>query len=502
MSKASSLDRAVFARLFLVLWALNVVPIWVGISVPGLDTPNHLARLHVLTHLGDFRDFYAPNWVFLPNLAIDLLLYLPAKVLPALFVMKGFLSFLIGLTAFGFAWLNRELVGRWSISGLIGFLFAWNYVFGFGFLNYLLTLAIGLCLIAGWIRFEKGRVWLLGLGLPVLFCFHMMGTAMVVLALIGFLLLRADLWKTSWRGFAVGLLACVGLVLLLPKSQTSAGIFYDPFPRHFGRVVNVFSIGNPIWDDFFLFFAYCLFVLAVLTCARFESKTWMMGFGLMVVSLFAPHEAMSSAFISARIPIWAVLIGLSGVRFQSLRGLSVVVGLMTVFLLVRPISVLGWTVRANRVWSVLERDLETIPEGAIVFQAAEYDSFFPMDSLAWNPAMLHANCLLMTRKTVYLSNFFAFPYQQPVRPSVNITEQQVGSYLRAPLSSRLPDEIERVRGVVAKFKNLKGRPLYLYVVRLGTLQSGTRQGGALRLDLPVGVTGVVREEYALLRIDR
>jgi hypothetical protein len=492
MSKASSLERAAFARLFLLLWALNIVPIWIGISVPGLDTPNHMARLHVLTHLDQFKDFYAPNWVFLPNLAIDLLLYLPTKVLPALVVMKGFLSFLIGLTALGFAWLNRELVGRWSISGLIGFVFSWNYVFAFGFLNYLLTLALGLCFLAAWLRFERNRFWLLGLGLPLLFCFHMMGTAMVVLALLGFLLVRRHQWQSSYKGFFAGLLACVGLVFLLPKSQTSAGVFYDSFPRQLEHIVNTFSIGSHFWDDFFLIFALALLVLAVCTCLEFESQTWVIGLGLFVVSLFAPHEAMSSAFVSARIPIWALLIGLSGARFRSLKMLSLVTGLLTIFLLIRPISVMGWTYRANQIWSSLERDLSIIPSGALVFQAAEYNSLLPMDSQTWSPALLHANSVLMLQKSVYLSNFFAFPYQQPIQPSSNITATQLHSYLRSPLAQSLPKEVERVRSVASSFRTLEDRGLYLYVVRMG----------AERLTLPPGCSGIVRDRYLILKINR
>lgn len=492
MSKTSSLDRAVFVRLFCVLWALNIVPLWVGVSVPGLDTPNHMARIHVLTHLDQFRDFYAPNWVFLPNLAIDLLLYLPALVLPAMVVMKLFLSFLIGLTAFGFSWLNRELVGRWSVVGLVGFVFSWNHIFAFGFLNYLLTLGLGLCFLAGWLRFSRCRVWLLGIGLPVLFCFHMMGTAMVVLALIGFLFVRRELWGSSWKGLLVGGLICFGLVLMLPKSQTSAGFFYDSFPRQWTHIVNVFSIGNRIWDDFYLVFACGLFVLAVSTCVTFESGTWVLGLGLFVVALLAPHEAMSSAFVSARIPIWAVLIGLSGAKIRSLKMMSAVLALLTVFLLFRPISVLGWTYRANRVWSTLDQDLDSIPPGSLVFQTAECTDLFPMDSQTWNPALLHANCLLMLRKPTYLSNFFAFPYQQPIQSSGNITKTQMHSYLLSPLSQSLPKEVLRVRSVAAGFRNLSDRPLYLYVVRLTSRP----------FSLPPGTQGVVRERYALLKIER
>ena len=65
-------------------WGITSLPILLSASVPGVDTINHTARLHVLAHINEgYQQFYQPNWVFIPNIAIDVLLVPLVKFLPA-----------------------------------------------------------------------------------------------------------------------------------------------------------------------------------------------------------------------------------------------------------------------------------------------------------------------------------------------------------------------------------------------------------------------------------
>ena len=107
------MKRKQFLLWFIFCWGITSLPILLSASVPGVDTINHTARLHVLAHINEgYQQFYQPNWVFIPNIAIDVLLVPLVKFLPALLVMKCFLIGLIGATALGFSWLNKELTGK------------------------------------------------------------------------------------------------------------------------------------------------------------------------------------------------------------------------------------------------------------------------------------------------------------------------------------------------------------------------------------------------------
>jgi hypothetical protein len=55
-----------FLPWFLLAWIITIIPIFLHPSVPGVDTPNHLARLQVLATLHErpaLQDFYKINFV-------------------------------------------------------------------------------------------------------------------------------------------------------------------------------------------------------------------------------------------------------------------------------------------------------------------------------------------------------------------------------------------------------------------------------------------------------
>jgi len=127
---------------FLLAWAIAGIPIFILHGVPGVDTPNHVARLHVLASLQEgpaLSSFYKTHWAILPNLAVDLFITPIVYFFNtnALWLMKIFLFNSIGVTGAGFAITNRAISQKWSFWGLFGLLFSYSYVLGFGFINYL-----------------------------------------------------------------------------------------------------------------------------------------------------------------------------------------------------------------------------------------------------------------------------------------------------------------------------------------------------------------------------
>ena len=137
---------------FLLAWAITGLPIFLLHAVPGVDTPNHVARLHVLASLQEnqaLASFYRTHWAILPNLAVDLFITPIVYFfnVNAMALMKVFLVNTIGVTGAGFALTNRAISGKWSLWGLFGLLFSYSYVMGFGFINYLFGIGLALLFI-------------------------------------------------------------------------------------------------------------------------------------------------------------------------------------------------------------------------------------------------------------------------------------------------------------------------------------------------------------------
>jgi hypothetical protein len=143
---------------FAVLLSLSAVPVFSTVLPPLVDYPNHLARMHLLAEGGDA--FYAVHWAVLPNLAEDLIVPPLARVLPLDIAAKLFLVMIFGLMTGGVIWLNRVASGGWRLWPLLSFLFLYNRILLWGFVNYLFGIGIALCGTALWLTLEKRRWWL------------------------------------------------------------------------------------------------------------------------------------------------------------------------------------------------------------------------------------------------------------------------------------------------------------------------------------------------------
>ena len=118
------------------------------IQIPPLqDYPNHLARIHVLTQIQGspaLQEYYKVQWAPLPNLAMDLIvpflaLFVQLETAGRWFCVAVLLSTPPAVTALSYA-LHKKI----SLWPLFSMLFAYNSVFTFGFLNYLLGLNLAL----------------------------------------------------------------------------------------------------------------------------------------------------------------------------------------------------------------------------------------------------------------------------------------------------------------------------------------------------------------------
>ncbi len=175
--------RAVVAAHALLLSAV-LAPLFL-VDVPALvDYPNHLARMRILADLDavpELRAIYAANWSVVPNLAMDLVVPGLAELLGVIAAGKTFIAATLVVLVAGTVALHRVLQGGLGAGSLLVYLVLFNYVFSFGFLNYLFGIGLSLLLFAFWIGSGSWAPWrrlAIGtLGALVLFFCHLAAVA-------------------------------------------------------------------------------------------------------------------------------------------------------------------------------------------------------------------------------------------------------------------------------------------------------------------------------------
>lgn len=193
---------------FVILAGMLLAPIWIVAFPPLLDYPNHLARAFVLAHLKDphfsFQQFYRSDWGAYPYLGMDASLAVLRRLFPIETAGRVFLSLcVLALPAAAWFFLRQaqpqaEAAWPWSL------LIAYNVFFLEGFLNFDLSLAVGLLALGLWLRWlaEPGTArWVEALvAFTAAYFAHLLGFVITGLIVVAYLALsrksiRAWLWS-------------------------------------------------------------------------------------------------------------------------------------------------------------------------------------------------------------------------------------------------------------------------------------------------------------------
>lgn len=455
---------------FLGLWVVAGLPLFLLHGVPGTDTPNHVARLHILAHPEQFVGSYEPHWKLVPNLAIDLLIVpvLKATGIDALLLMKVFLFNVFGLFGFGFALVNRAMSGKWQPIGLAGFLFCYSYTLGFGFVNYLFGISVGLCLVGGQLLLQYKpllRFSLLGLGLPLLTIFHLMGFGFAALSILVLAILskdRQDRTRFFWGGWIFGCLMAVVLVKSSSADPVGLGFSYGNLPDRFRNLFFPLHFSGLARDVLFWLAAVVLVLWSSFLRKNNQNREALLilVFGLVFVGCL-PHMLMGSAFLAARSSLWVFLLG-----FALLKDCRI--GLATVVCLigVRSVDVSTRFLSWNPLFDELRQDLAKMSalKGETPFMLYQFGdaSALPLSPIGWNPSILHADCLAVLDRPGYVSNIFAFEGEQPIQVYRGTGERFHSKYFYTDRHAELlMDDIQARRR--KQSADVRSRPAFLYV---------------------------------------
>src|SRR5260221_4584606 len=215
--------------MILILAAALLTPIWMVEFPPLLDYPNHLARSFVLAHLNDpaftFSKFYRADWGAYPYLGMDAVLAVLGRFFPIETAGRIFLS-LCGLAlpaaASFFLWQvnpGEDSTALWTL------LIAWDVFFLEGFLNFDLSLAVGLLALGLWLRWlaKPGVVpWIAALAaFTVLYFTHLLGFGIAGLVVVAYLVFdRRPLRDWMWSAA----LALPGMAFYLHSSRVGLSV--------------------------------------------------------------------------------------------------------------------------------------------------------------------------------------------------------------------------------------------------------------------------------------
>lgn len=167
----------------------TVLPYLVAVVPDAADYPNHLARHHVLASIGHgsaLDRYFIVMWRWIGNLGVDLPVLALTPVMGVEPATRLVASAIAPLMAIGILLLSRAAHGRVTASAALALPFVFALPFLYGFLNYCLSVALALIVVAFWLARKRASLWSVAgftLAGVLVWTAHIMGW-MILLALV------------------------------------------------------------------------------------------------------------------------------------------------------------------------------------------------------------------------------------------------------------------------------------------------------------------------------
>jgi hypothetical protein len=316
-------------RLFMALLIVgSVVPLLWPSLPPLIDLPAHLARYRVQLGLSDspwLQHYYGFKWALVGNLGVDVLLQGLAPLLGLEPATKLVTLCIPALFATGLLATAREVHGRLPPTAAFAVPLAYSGPFLYGFLNYMLSVALALLAFALWLRLgrlKRSRARALAF-VPIallLYFTHIYGWGILGLLCFSAESIRAhDEREIAWpRALLEAAIACLVLaapVLFLLAAARDAGS--GSFQNWFDLPVKFQWLLSPLRDRWKLIdFPAGILCFAIILFSRIHpglafSRPLAAGaLVLAVACLLFPFRMLNSAAADMRLLPIALAIGL------------------------------------------------------------------------------------------------------------------------------------------------------------------------------------------------
>ncbi|MDD9973693.1 MAG: hypothetical protein OXU27_06800, partial [Candidatus Poribacteria bacterium] len=141
----------------IVLMVVHLLPVWGFKYFPTQDGASHIYNAYVVKEYHKhenyrLREVYELNATIFPNWTSHALLVLLLYVFPPLVCEKIVLTLCIGLLPLSLLYFLNSVQKRNMVFGLLGFLFAYNYLLHMGFYNFVLSMSLFFFTLGYWWR--------------------------------------------------------------------------------------------------------------------------------------------------------------------------------------------------------------------------------------------------------------------------------------------------------------------------------------------------------------
>ncbi len=513
-----------FAVCFLLVLAVVLAPLMAA-SVPPLhDYPFHLARADILASLPGSafqRAHYQQGSFLLPNVGMDVVMLPLTRLLPILLAGRVFLGLTLVVLLTGTVALHAALHRRLSTWPLLAGFFLYNWIFLFGFLNYLLGVGLMLWATAGWLALrERPPAWRLAwasvLGVVLLFC-HLVALGLFAVVIGGMELQRASRSLRADRSAALRDLTltavpfAVALAIFVAVSP-AAGEAQQAMAYHGGLgwkplVAYRSLLTTAGWPDLLMLSPLGIGVLLALWRRRLRLAFPMaMPLALLVAAFVVmPFYIFGSLFGDARLPVAILLVAIASTDvagFSRRTGLWIALAALALLCLRSATIARDWAASDARI-AVLTEAFRRVPDGATLYAASAgpYPSIDYRDDAGlalWHPPLKHIVSLASLGRDLFVPSTWSDPNKQPLRvvaALAAVKDFQGEDPIRTPHAAELNAAVGRIGELrpllVARSGKTPPPPDYLLLLYPDQLQG----------DLPAGSEAIARGgDFVLLRL--
>lgn len=413
---------------FALLCLVAIAPLLVVGMPPLVDLYGHYGRYVIQTDLHnrpELQQYYSHQWQLIGNLGADLLV----QALHALLGLEAAIRVIVITTqllaAAGILLLSKELHGRVTPFAVVALPLIYGLPFNFGFLNFSLSMALGLLAFVVWIRLQRAgrgfasRIWLAAAGLMIWVC-HTFGWAFLGL-LCGSTMLAQVIAAKEGRltAFKHILGACWPLLLpLVPMiawrtgtgGLDSMGWF---FSYKLQWLISVFRNKWAIWDVLSLIFVVILIYWAIRNKrVAFDRRMSIAALVCLASFMILPVQVFGSMFADMRLAPYVLITALLAISPRGLdtRTLRILSLLAVAFFAARTlVTSAAYLVQEESVEEVLPA-IDSIPQGSRV----AFLTIVPCKA-AWElPVLSHMGGVALARRNVFVNNLWKVPGVNPM----------------------------------------------------------------------------------------
>lgn len=411
---------------YLTLTAIALYPIF-SVTVPPLvDYPNHLARMHILASWDSdpaLQKNYIADWKLHPNMAMELIVPFLARFMPIYMAGKVFIAATLLVLLGGTLTLRKVVVGRIGLWPVVTFLFLYNHVLFWGFLDYLFTAGLALFAFSGWIVMQGRGPWLRGAVFScvaaALFVGHIFGLFVYGLLVSGYEL--AKLWdrrkidRVLLRDWAVTgvqfvLPAFLFIQWMIGNSTGDRTINeFGPLATRFVGLISPVHIGLPRIDiPTAVFLAILLVLCRSNKSVGFAPELKVPVLVMAGVAILMPHYLSGVWGTHIRIPTMIACVLVAGVRFgPEAKRISTRIACAAVAMLCLRTAVISHN------WADFDRKFDefrdasaAIVPGSRIFVVEDDEDLPPGKIATYGMQFWHLPALAVIERSAFLPNMF------------------------------------------------------------------------------------------------